>query len=147
MNSEKVQSAHDRWLERAAQPTKLLIIEDDALLLDLFSHVLLGFHCEPLMVRDGNAAMKVIKDMSIEFDKIILDYVIPGARAFDVMATITRLRPSVPTIIFSGHITTDTIIEVSALGLVGWAYKPSIGTQPALAQLLHLLGIKPKLYS
>lgn len=136
--------AHDRWLERAARPKRLLIIEDDPNLNELFRISLEEYHADPIFATSGDDAIRMIEDPAVaEFDRVILDYMLPGMSGFDVTATIIRIRPKLPIIIFSGFLTTETILKVSRLGLVGFAYKPSMETLPALLRLYHMLGIEP----
>lgn len=80
---------------------KILIVEDEEMLLDLFEMLISGeFDCEITTATNGNEAMEILK-MDSTFDLIISDYKMPKATGGDLYH-FNSARHNHPFFLFSG---------------------------------------------
>lgn len=134
----------DQWLKRVTRPKQLLIVEDD----ENFAEILIRaikdykFHCVPRLATDGQQAVELIDDPYYIPDVVILDYILPKVSGREVLQRFLKSQPETPVIIFSGGYTPEIIMEVNQLGLVAFAFKPTMANLPSLFRLFRLLGIR-----
>lgn len=80
---------------------KILIVEDEEMLLDLFEMLISGeFDCEITTATNGNEAINILK-MGSAFDLVISDYKMPKASGGDVYR-FNSTRHNSPFYLFSG---------------------------------------------
>lgn len=65
---------------------KILLVEDDTFILEMYATKLLSFGYEVIMATDGDQALKAVKDKAPDF--ILLDIVLPSMDGFDVLKAI-----------------------------------------------------------
>src|SRR4051812_20720483 len=118
--------------------TRLLIVEDDAAIRDLYAVALDGFGFEIELAKDGTAAIESIRNNPP--DVLLTDFTLPGADGYEICRAMQKAvkRPIVPALIVTG-ISVDSNRLVHALEIPGVmvAVKPVQVT--ALPRLLHSL--------
>lgn len=67
---------------------KILLVEDDTFILEMYATKLLNFGYDVLTATDGEEALKIIKDKCPDF--ILLDLVLPSMDGFDVLKAIKK---------------------------------------------------------
>lgn len=80
---------------------KILIVEDDTFILEMYATKLLNFGYEVLTATDGDEALKIVKDKKPDF--ILLDLILPSVDGFDVLKAV-RKNPkskSIPVILLT----------------------------------------------
>lgn len=80
---------------------KILIVEDDTFILEMYATKLLNFGYDVLTATDGDEALKIVKDKKPDF--ILLDLVLPSVDGFDVLKAV-RKNPkskSIPVILLT----------------------------------------------
>jgi diguanylate cyclase (GGDEF)-like protein len=90
-------------VDESTQTTgSVLIVDDDATMLDTLQETLTlaGYRCEKAI--DGNLALRLLNTMS--FDIILTDIVMPGIGGFELTERAKKLNPNMLVIIMTGFI-------------------------------------------
>jgi signal transduction histidine kinase/ActR/RegA family two-component response regulator len=82
---------------------RILVVDDDAVVLDLTSQMLQFLGYEAVAVADAHGAVERFSAEPDSYDLIILDYGMPGLTGQECAAAIRRVREDVPVIICSGY--------------------------------------------
>lgn len=102
---------------------KILIVEDEPELMNIFSSILksVGFIVE--VARDGKTALEKIK--VLKPDLIILDLVIPELDGYEVLARIKKSKDTknIPVYVWSNLTQKDEIAKANQLGADGYLIK------------------------
>lgn len=99
---------------------KILVIDDEPDILDLFTRVLKEYTVET--AENEKTALKLL---SIEnFDLIFMDVIIPNVNTIDLFKTIRKIRPKSKIIIITGFAVEEEIKQITKLGAVGVMHKP-----------------------
>lgn len=96
----------------------VLIIDDDPLILDLFSSYLEMSGYRPLTASDGRTGLDLFT--AERPDAILCDLTMPGLGGLGVLAEVRRQSPLTPFVVFSG--TGDVNLAVEALRQGAWDY-------------------------
>jgi DNA-binding NtrC family response regulator len=86
---------------------KVLIIEDDLALLDIYSQLLTKAGYDVSTASNGEDGFNIYKS-NPDFAMIILDMVLPGIQGDEVLSAIQKINPSQQVIICTGDTTTTT---------------------------------------
>ena len=114
----------------------VLIIDDDAIILELLSAYLTQVGFRTITARDGRAGLASFSSQSP--DVVLCDLTMPGLGGLAVLAEVKRQSPLTPFVIVSG--TNDITLAVEALRQGAWDYllKPLPGLEllpPLLARM------------
>jgi len=103
--------------------TRVLVVEDEPMLLDVTTYALrkYGFRCDA--VANGPAALE--RWRSHEYDMVLLDITLPGMSGLDVCREIRAESPSVPIVFVSGLSKDDEIVEAFSAGASDYMAKPT----------------------
>ncbi len=84
---------------------RVLYVDDDEALVLLVQRVLkqLGYRASGYMA--GHDAVEAIRFDPLGFDLVVSDYNMPGMSGLDVATEVRSIRPDLPVVIFSGHVT------------------------------------------
>ena len=96
----------------------VLTIEDDAPLRQAFASYLQQHGFEVLQAADGEEGLAAFQRMSPQV--VLIDLRLPGISGFQVLETLTREAPDIPTIVVSG--TGDTTDVIRAIHAGAWDY-------------------------
>jgi len=103
---------------------KLLLIDDDAFLRDMYATKFTesGYEVE---VADGAATTLRIIEQNPDFDVILLDMIMPGMSGVELMKAINKQFPDLGTkcIILSNQGQAEDIKEATAAGAIGYIIK------------------------
>lgn len=83
-------------------PSRILIIDDEKLVLDGFKTALELEGYKIWTALEAKAALKIVQE--IPFDVIVLDFIMPGMDGVELLARIRKHQPLVRSIIISGKI-------------------------------------------
>lgn len=133
---------HAEWVKLVTRPSEILVVEDDEHFTEMMLQVMQDFHCIPTVASTGERAVELLKGPKM-FDYVIADYKLPLMSGYDLIKFIFTMPQEIPVIVLSGAVSPEMILDVSALGIVPFVYKPTAGTIPALGRLFRTMGIKP----
>jgi CheY-like chemotaxis protein len=120
---------------------KILLMDDEQIILDVTLEVLKFLDYDVMFAKDGSAAIDLYKQekaANAPFDIVILDLTIPDGMG--VEETIRRLRefdPSVKAIVSSGYSNDPVVMDYAGYGFSGSLSKPyKINDMKALLETL-----------
>src|SRR5271165_770589 len=102
--------------------SSVLIVDDEKNILLTLSQSLqlAGYHTE--LAQTGQLALDVVSSRPV--DAVLLDVRLPDLDGLVVLERLLGLRPSLPTIMMSGHATIDTAVRATQLGARDFLEKP-----------------------
>lgn len=106
----------------------LLLVDDEALIIEVCQEMLqnLGYHV--LIARNGQEAVQAVDEMGNQMDLVILDMIMPGMDGGSCFDCIRQIRPNLPVILSSGYAINGRAHEILQRGCNGFIQKPySIG--------------------
>ena len=100
----------------------ILVVDDDQVLLDLFSRLLrkLGFRVG--LADNGREAVNLVRKTSP--DVVLLDIKMPGMDGFAVLKEIKGLDPDIEVIIITGFASLDSAVKALKFGASDYLKKP-----------------------
>jgi DNA-binding NtrC family response regulator len=102
---------------------RLLIVDDDAAILDMCAHTLRGVPDTELMLE--NNSLEALERLSKEhFDLLITDLRMPGVDGMELLRVARQNDPELPVLMFTGFPTIETAIESIKLGAADYIVKP-----------------------
>lgn len=119
---------------------KILIIEDEEILLDLLKDKLEDFGYEIYSAKDGEEGLKAIRD--IVPDLILLDIIMPKMSGFEVMEAMQK-DPSIkdiPVIIISNSGQPVELDKAKQLGAKDWLIKTEFDPAEVIQKVKAILG-------
>ncbi len=115
-------------------PTRVLIVEDEAVLRLTFSQFLEEEGYEPVAVEDYGQALEHIQNTA--FDAIVTDIILPGKTGVDLLRYVRDLGLYCPVIMITGEPNVETAAEAVRLGAFDYIPKPVTGD--ALKRVVRL---------
>lgn len=101
---------------------RILIAEDDELILKTIEHKLLKEGYEVTITRNGKEAIDMIKEK--EVDLIITDIMMPFASGIEMLSTLRSLEKKIPVIMLSGMGQEEVVLEAFQMGASDFMVKP-----------------------
>ncbi|MBL8952660.1 MAG: sigma-54-dependent Fis family transcriptional regulator [Myxococcaceae bacterium] len=101
---------------------KLLVVDDDRLVLRAVSESLNRDGFEVVSVSDPIEALTVAKDTS--FDVLVSDIKMPNLSGIDLLKAFKAAQPDLEVVMMSGHGTIETAVECMKLGAYDYLSKP-----------------------
>ncbi len=101
---------------------KILVVDDDAIVIKSCKRILEAEGFEVSSVPDVDSALEVMK--TSDFDLLLIDVKMPKRDGMYLMREIKKNWPEIPTIVMSGYPTPETIAEVLKLGATLFIPKP-----------------------
>src|SRR6266850_4952844 len=108
-----------------SQPLRVLIIDDndsDAILLERF----LGRSAVAFVTERLQDTAKLVGALQRGWDAVLLDYMLPGTTAPEVLREIRRHNPTVPVIVLSGAVTEQHLVDVMKAGAQDYVLKSNM---------------------
>ena len=103
--------------------SKILIIDDEEVVLDSCTQVLASGDCQVTAAGSGNQGLKLVEE--IQPDLVFLDLKMPGLSGLDVLGRIRRQHPLMVVIVMTGYATVSSAIEAMKRSLC--RTRPAIG--------------------
>jgi CheY-like chemotaxis protein len=115
-------STEKQWLESISRPRKILLVEDDPMVRQVFREILSSYHCIVAEARDGLEAIDIFNlDRP---DVVILDLRLPIKDGYEVFRHIRAGSASLPVIVVTGDIDGHVIDRIYRFGYAIFARKP-----------------------
>jgi len=108
--------------EKLKQRKKVLVVDDEEFIGEMFSIVLNKMGIDVLYCNRGDEALHHLKNKL--FDCIVLDIIMPGMKGDEVLKEIRKMGLSIPVIISSGYMSEDQREKVKSLGANLFLDKP-----------------------
>jgi PAS domain S-box-containing protein len=102
----------------------VLLVDDEAMILDVGSRMLKKLGYEVLTARNGIEAVELYKKNQDKIDVVILDMVMPKMSGGDTFDRIKELNPTVKVLLSSGYSIDGQANEILARGCRGFIQKP-----------------------
>jgi len=103
---------------------KILVVDDDAVVRNAFSSILVGQGYEVITAADGYAAINVA--ISNQPDLIFLDLIMPNLDGFKTLAELRKMSRTehIPVIIVTGRTDAATLMKALKMGALDFISKP-----------------------
>ncbi|MDA8430677.1 MAG: sigma-54 dependent transcriptional regulator [Geobacteraceae bacterium] len=102
--------------------SRLLIVDDEAVIRDGLKRVLEGENFAVETCSSGYSALEIMQQR--EFDLIITDLKMPGMSGIEVLKSVRTLQPDIPVILITGYASVDTAVEAMKNGAADYITKP-----------------------
>src|SRR5664279_3740494 len=104
------------------EPTRLLIVDDEAVIRDGLKRVLEGESFAVEVCSSGFHAIEIMQQR--EFDLIITNLKMPEMSGIEVLKSVRTLQPDIPVILITGYASIDTAVEAMKNGASDYISKP-----------------------
>jgi DNA-binding NtrC family response regulator len=101
---------------------KILVVDDDAIVIKSCKRILEAEGFEVLTVPSADDALEKIKNY--DFDLLLMDVKMPKHDGMFLMREMKKHLPEIPIIVMSGYPTPETIADVLRLGATQFIPKP-----------------------
>ena len=101
---------------------KILVIDDEEVVLDSCTQVLAGGDCQVLTASNGAEGLKRLGE--VQPDLIFLDLKMPGLSGFEVLERIRAQHPLLVVIVITGYATVSSAVEAMKRGAFDFLPKP-----------------------
>jgi len=121
-------------------PKKILIIEDEKLMLDLLQRKLTKEGYEISVARDGEEGIRVIKE--VKPNLILLDIIMPKMGGFEVMEEMNKDKElkKIPVIVISNSGQPVELDRAQNLGAKDWMIKTEFDPQEVIDKVVKQIG-------
>jgi len=101
---------------------KVLIVDDEEIVLDSCTEILRGEPCELATASDGARGLALIPEFHP--DLVVVDLKMPGLSGFEVLERIHQTDPTIVTIVITGYATVASAVEAMKRGAYDFLPKP-----------------------
>jgi signal transduction histidine kinase/CheY-like chemotaxis protein len=118
----------------------VVYIDDDETMMLVASRLLQRAGYRVSAFNDARAALEAVREAPLRFDLVVTDFNMPGCSGLEVASELAFLRPDLPVIISSGHLTEDLRIRAAAIGVRSLLEKENSFDQlcPTVARVLAM---------
>ena len=119
---------------------KILIIEDEVILLNLLRKKLINQGYDVFVAQDGDVGIKKIREVMP--DLILLDIVMPKIDGYEVLEEVKKddELKSIPVIIISNSGQPVEIERIKELGAIDWLIKTEFDPQEIVDKVVKVIG-------
>ncbi len=115
----------------AASHVSVLVVDDEAFVRRMARAILERSGYRVTLAEDGQAGLRLFREMSSEIDVVLLDMATPLLRAEEVLREMQSIAPRVPFVLSSGHTEAEVAGRFSSFRLAGTIQKPYTASQLA----------------
>ena len=101
----------------------ILLVDDDRDILNYLEFTLSSSEYYTIAETDALSALCTIQK-GIKIDLVITDYSMPGMDGHEFFTELTKVLPSVPVIMLTGHVSVENYLKSLSLGLYEYVSKP-----------------------
>jgi len=119
---------------------KILLVEDEEIMIDLLQRKLTKEGYEISVARDGEAGLKVMKE--VRPDLVLLDIIMPKMGGFEVMEEMGKDKnlKDIPIIVISNSGQPVELDRAQKLGAKDWLIKTEFDPQEVIDKVVKQLG-------
>ena len=106
---------------------KILIVDDEPLITDLFVKSISKRGYQVLAAHDGKTALEIIRNRNMDFRLVITDMTMPEMDGVALSRELELIAPSLPILIATGHYTDIDQLQApsNVVGIVSKPYRTS----------------------
>jgi two-component system, sensor histidine kinase and response regulator len=101
---------------------RILIIDDEEVVLDSCTQILAGMDIDLTTARNGERGLQLLREQTP--DLVFVDLKMPGMSGFEVVSSIHASDPSVVTVVITGYSTVTSAVEAMKSGAYDFLPKP-----------------------
>jgi DNA-binding NtrC family response regulator len=120
---------------------KILVVDDEELLLEMVGDMLGHYSYVPILTNSGETAIEALKREKGEVELVILDLSMPGMGGHRCLEEMLRIEPNLKVIIASGYSAGKKLKETLNSGAAGFLAKPYHHYE-IMAKISKFLGVK-----
>lgn len=102
---------------------KILLVDDDEIILEYYKMILAPLNLELLSSRSGHEALESWS-ANRDLDLLVIDQTMPGMSGTEFLETVRRSAPEITAIVVSGFTRPEVMIKFINLGVVDYLTKP-----------------------
>lgn len=123
-------------------PKKILLIEDEEIIVNLLERKLTKEGYEVLVARDGEEGLKKIKEMVPKPDLVLLDIIMPKMNGFEVMEKMNEDEElkKVPIIVISNSGQPVELDKAKKMGAKDWLIKTEFDPKTVIEKVQKQIG-------
>lgn len=122
-----------------AQPPHVLVIDDDAAVLELVVEALTTHGMKVHPFSEGEEAMKLLADpMAPTFDLVLSDINMEGMDGFEVIHRVKAMKPNLPVVLMTGAASVEYTIRALRMGASNLFMKP-LALRDLVKSVFHLV--------
>jgi CheY-like chemotaxis protein len=120
---------------------KILLMEDEEIMINLLKKKLVKEGYEVLVAKDGDEGLKMLKEMKPKPDLILLDIIMPKLGGFEVMEEMKKDKElqDIPVIIISNSGQPVELERAKNLGAKDWVIKTDFDPQEVIIKVKKIL--------
>jgi CheY-like chemotaxis protein len=120
---------------------KILLMEDEEIMINLLKKKLSKEGYEVLVAKDGDEGLKMLKEMKPKPDLILLDIIMPKLGGFEVMEEMKKDKElqDIPVIIISNSGQPVELERTKNLGAKDWVIKTDFDPQEVIIKVKKIL--------
>jgi signal transduction histidine kinase len=103
-------------------PARILIIDDEEVVLDSCKGILEGSGADIRTASDGTEGLRLVRDF--QPDLVFVDLKMPGISGFEVMDAIQEIGPDIVSIVITGYATVSSAVDAMKRGAYDFLPKP-----------------------
>jgi DNA-binding NtrC family response regulator len=103
---------------------KILVVDDEKMILDLTSRILARAGFEVVVAESGEQAARMFGEHASEIGLAIVDFTLGDLSGPEVLERLHAARPELPVIISSGHVIHPSDFAAQAQGNIRFLHKP-----------------------
>jgi CheY-like chemotaxis protein len=121
---------------------KILLVEDEEIMVDILQRKLSREGYEVFVARDGEEGLKKMKEMDPKPDLILLDIIMPKMGGFEVMEEMAKDESlkSIPVIVVSNSGQPVELDRAKKLGAKDWLIKTEFDPKEVLEKVKKQIG-------
>jgi two-component system cell cycle sensor histidine kinase/response regulator CckA len=139
--SESCQEAEPAKRMPKGRGETILVVDDEELLRDLATRILVRAGYRVLTARNGNEALEIYRSQREEISLVILDVIMPHMGGKQCLDGLLRLNPQIKALMASGHVSTRAATDEHVVGAQGFLGKPYDAEQ-VLQTVRNILDLK-----
>jgi DNA-binding response OmpR family regulator len=123
-------------------PKKILLIEDEEIMIDLLGKKLTQEGYEVSIARDGEEGLKMMKEMSPKPNLVLLDIIMPKKGGFEVMEEMKNDKElkKIPVIVISNSGQPVELDKAKKMGAKDWLIKTEFDPKEVLEKVRKQIG-------
>ena len=121
-------------------PQKILLIEDETIIMELLQKKLIGAGFDVTVARDGKAGLDALREAKP--DLVLLDIIMPKMTGFEVMEEMQKdpELKDIPVIIISNSGQPVEISKIKQLGARDWLIKTEFDPEEVIKKIRQQIG-------
>lgn len=126
--------------EYLSRPKRILLVEDDAAVRELFIRFCRAYNCQVDEAADGEHALALVQ--AVAYDVILLDIKLPGMDGPLFFRELKAHGNKAPVVFVSGYLDGEVIGNINRIGFACFVMKPPTYNDEFAHNLMSVLGVR-----